>query len=53
MVKIIRCAELAAMDPNGYSDPFVKMQVDVPQLLIDLIVLTPFEEAMMIKTGSF
>lgn len=25
VVGIIRCAHLAAMDSNGYSDPFVKM----------------------------
>lgn len=25
LVGIIRCAHLAAMDSNGYSDPFVKM----------------------------
>ena len=26
-VRIIRCAELAAMDTNGYSDPYVKVSV--------------------------
>ena len=26
-VRIIRCAELAAMDTNGYSDPYVKVLV--------------------------
>lgn len=25
MVGVVRCAHLAAMDSNGYSDPFVKM----------------------------
>ena len=28
-VRIVRCAQLAAMDSNGYSDPFVKMYVIV------------------------
>lgn len=27
IVGVIRCAHLAAMDSNGYSDPFVKMYV--------------------------
>lgn len=27
VVKILRCAELAAMDSNGYSDPYVKVSV--------------------------
>ena len=26
-VRIMRCAELAAMDSNGYSDPYVKVWV--------------------------
>lgn len=25
IVGVVRCAHLAAMDSNGYSDPFVKM----------------------------
>lgn len=25
LVGIVRCAHLAAMDANGYSDPYVKM----------------------------
>lgn len=25
MVGVVRCAHLAAMDSNGYSDPFVKV----------------------------
>lgn len=25
IVGVVRCAHLAAMDTNGYSDPFVKM----------------------------
>ena len=24
-VRVVRCAELAAMDSNGYSDPYVKV----------------------------
>ncbi len=27
IVGVVRCVHLAAMDSNGYSDPFVKMQV--------------------------
>lgn len=27
IVGVVRCAHLAAMDSNGYSDPFVKMYV--------------------------
>lgn len=27
MVGVVRCAHLAAMDSNGYSDPFVKVYV--------------------------
>ena len=26
-VRVMRCAELAAMDSNGYSDPYVKVYV--------------------------
>lgn len=32
-VRIIRCAELAAMDTNGYSDPYVKVYVFLYLLL--------------------
>lgn len=31
IVGIVRCAHLAAMDSNGYSDPFVKMYDRPPQ----------------------
>lgn len=27
IVGVVRCAHLAAMDSNGYSDPFVKVYV--------------------------
>lgn len=30
IVGVVRCAHLAAMDSNGYSDPFVKVYVFFP-----------------------
>lgn len=39
LVGIIRCAHLAAMDSNGYSDPFVKMWVSSEFLWIKLGIL--------------
>ena len=33
VVGIIRCAGLAAMDSNGYSDPFVKVYVAMNRII--------------------
>lgn len=35
VVGIIRCAHLAAMDANGFSDPYVKTSVAHTQALAD------------------
>uniref|UniRef100_A0A3Q0SGY4 C2 domain-containing protein n=1 Tax=Amphilophus citrinellus TaxID=61819 RepID=A0A3Q0SGY4_AMPCI len=34
IVGVVRCAHLAAMDSNGYSDPFVKVYVLLPGLTL-------------------
>jgi hypothetical protein len=37
-VGIVRCAGLAAMDANGYSDPYVKWYINRSLCIIEILL---------------